>query len=292
MPRLAYPAVARGDDADSLHEGRVVARDPYRALDDPEAAATKEFVAAQQAVTASYFSGDERVAALRGQLRTRLESLYSYERVGCPMVRGSRTFAFRNSGLQNQDVMLQLSGDAATAGAGADAGADADAGMLAGATPFLDLNARFPDGTTALSTSAFSEDGAYFAYALSHGGSDWVTIAVRDVATGADLPDDVIPHVKFSGITWLRDGSGFFYSRYPAPAIVDAEGSHVLTPGLYRVQVGGDAASGVHMALHKVSAEPVPHLQGSLEVDQRPRVQSPKGCDAQRLSEQVKGNPV
>ena len=39
---------------------------------------------------------------------------------------------------------------------------------------------------------------------------------MRDVATGTDLPD-VIKWSKFSGATWLKDGSGFFYSRYDAP---------------------------------------------------------------------------
>ncbi len=48
-------------------------------------------------------------------------------------------------------------------------------------------------------------------------GSDWCTIKVRDTDTGADLPDRV-RWVKFSGIMWLPDSSGFLYSRFAAPA--------------------------------------------------------------------------
>ena len=32
-----------------------------------------------------------------------------------------------------------------------------------------------------------------------------------------DLPDH-LQWVKFSGISWAKDGSGFYYSRYDAPA--------------------------------------------------------------------------
>ena len=54
------------------------------------------------------------------------------------------------------------------------------------------------------------------AYAVSAAGSDWQEWRVRDVATGQDLPD-VIKWSKFSGASWLKDGSGFYYGRYEAP---------------------------------------------------------------------------
>ncbi len=41
-------------------------------------------------------------------------------------------------------------------------------------------------------------------------------IELRDVDTGADLPDH-IRWSKFSGASWLPDGSGFFYSGYDEP---------------------------------------------------------------------------
>ena len=39
---------------------------------------------------------------------------------------------------------------------------------------------------------------------------------MRNVATGKDLADEV-KWVKFSNLSWAKDGSGFYYSRFPAP---------------------------------------------------------------------------
>ena len=103
------------------------------------------------------------------------------------------------------------------------------------AEEFLDPNKLSEDGTIALGSYEFSEDGEYFAYGLSEGGSDWNTIKVslcgcqptnvwvlfiplaytsppqvKRVATNEDLSDE-IKWVKFSNIAWTHDHKGFFY---------------------------------------------------------------------------------
>ena len=62
-----------------------------------------------------------------------------------------------------------------------------------------------------------TEDGNELLYAVQDGGTDWRTVKVLDVATGKVLDDDV-EWVKFSALSWAKDGSGFYYSRFPAPA--------------------------------------------------------------------------
>ena len=61
-----------------------------------------------------------------------------------------------------------------------------------------------------------SEDGTKLLYTIQDGGTDWRTVHVLDVATGQPLPD-TIEWSKFSGYSWAKDGSGFYYSRFPEP---------------------------------------------------------------------------
>ncbi len=81
----------------------------------------------------------------------------------------------------------------------------------------VDPNTLSEDGTVALTQWAVSPDGALLAYATSESGSDWLTWRVRNVGSGEDLPD-LILWSKFSKASWLKDSSGFYYSRYNQPA--------------------------------------------------------------------------
>ncbi len=80
----------------------------------------------------------------------------------------------------------------------------------------LDPNTLSTDGTVALKSYAISDDGKYLAYGLSSGGSDWEEWHVLDVDSGKPTKD-ILKWVKFSGASWRRDGTGFFYSRYDEP---------------------------------------------------------------------------
>ncbi|HEX6833911.1 MAG TPA: prolyl oligopeptidase family serine peptidase, partial [Rudaea sp.] len=80
----------------------------------------------------------------------------------------------------------------------------------------LDPNTLSRDGTISLKGYAISDDGKHVAYGLSSGGSDWEDWRVIDVDSGKNT-DDELKWVKFSGASWRRDGSGFFYSRYDEP---------------------------------------------------------------------------
>jgi prolyl oligopeptidase len=57
-----------------------------------------------------------------------------------------------------------------------------------------------------------SHDGRLLAYTLEVGGSEIGELRVMDVASGQDIAPP-IDRIRFSGTSWLRDGSGFFFTR-------------------------------------------------------------------------------
>ena len=189
---IEYPETRKTGVVDEIHGTKVP--DPYRWLEDDNAAETKAWVKAQNEVTGTFLAGIPQRAAIR----ERLAALWNFERTGIPQEFGGKWFFTYNSGLQNQSVLKvaeTLGGE----------------GRL-----LLDPNTLSDDGTVALANFTPSEDGKLLGYSISRGGSDWNEILVRDVATGKDTGDH-LKWVKFSGISWAKDGSGFFYSRYDAP---------------------------------------------------------------------------
>jgi prolyl oligopeptidase len=192
VKRLPYPETAKTEVTDDYH-GTIVA-DPYRWLEDTESEQTAAWIEAQNEVTRAYLDSLPR----RDVLRQRLTELWNYERYGTPVRRGENYFFTHNDGLQDQSVLYTAPS------------LEAERRVL------IDPNQLSEDGTVALAGWAPSEDGELLAYGLADGGSDWRTWKVRDVASGEDL-QDTIEWVKFSGIAWLPDASGFFYARYDAP---------------------------------------------------------------------------
>ncbi|MCA3229408.1 MAG: hypothetical protein ING40_10280, partial [Burkholderiales bacterium] len=57
-----------------------------------------------------------------------------------------------------------------------------------------------------------AHDGRHVAYVLQVGGSEIGELHVMDVATGQDIVAP-IDRIRFGSVSWLRDGSGFFFAR-------------------------------------------------------------------------------
>src|SRR5690606_12415178 len=88
------------------------------------------------------------------------------------------------------------------------------------------------DRADALAEWAVSDDGRLLAYGVQTGGTDWRTIRVLDVDTGK-VSDDKVNWARFTGIIWAKDGSGFFYSRYPEPEAGSAATANVSRHAVY-----------------------------------------------------------
>ena len=101
----------------------------------------------------------------------------------------------------------------------------------------IDPNTLSKDGTVALGGARFSQDGKLFAYGLASAGSDWQEWKVRDVATAKDA-EDHLKWIKFSSASWTKDGSGFYYGRFPEPEEgADLKGANYFQK-LYRHKLG------------------------------------------------------
>ena len=191
---MHYPETRRTDTVEE-HFGTAVV-DPYRWLEGdtrthPEVA---DWVRAQDALARSY------LAELPGRdhFRRRLAALFDHARLTAPEKRGDRYFFTRNPGLENQAILLVRERARGTD------------------RVLIDPNGWSDDGATALAEWAVSEDGRYLAYATQEAGSDWRTIRVLDVENGDTLPDE-LAWARFTTLAWARDGSGFFYARFPEP---------------------------------------------------------------------------
>ena len=190
---VEYPATATVQHVDTYHGVDVA--DPYRWLEDDvrESDAVQEWVEAQNEVTFAYLASIPE----RDVIEERLKELWDYERYGMPVKEGGRYYYSYNNGLQNQNVIYTQ------------ADLDVEPELL------IDPNSWSDDGTVALASYFPSPDGRHVAYLVQDGGSDWRTARITEVDSRRVL-DDNLEWLKFTGLSWAKDGSGFYYSRYPA----------------------------------------------------------------------------
>ncbi|MDH4020637.1 MAG: prolyl oligopeptidase family serine peptidase [Xanthomonadales bacterium] len=190
---LAYPVTDKVDHVDNYH-GTDVA-DSFRWLEDDvrESEAVSSWVDAQNEVTFAYLDTIKE----RGAINSRMKELWDYERYSLPEKEGGRYFYSYNNGLQNQDIVYTQTD------------LDAEPELL------IDPNSWSEDGTVALGAYYPSPDGKHVAYMVQDGGSDWRMGKVMEVESSEVLSDQ-LDWLKFTGLSWAGDSSGFYYSRYPA----------------------------------------------------------------------------
>ncbi len=216
--KVAYPATKTINHVDDYF-GRKVA-DPYRWMEDLNASDVAQWVKAENAVTEKFLA----TLPMRERFRSRITELWNYPKVGLPFREANRLFYTKNSGLQKQSVYYMR------------ASLDAPEQIV------IDPNVLSPDGSVALSLFAPSPDGRYLAYGQSQGGSDWSTVYVRTL-TGNRQLSDTVKWLKFSGVSWTKDGNGFFYSRFPTPEAGKELQSAVRDQKLYYHKLGTPQSS-------------------------------------------------
>ena len=208
---IVYPVTARVSVSDNYFGTKVA--DPYRWLENLDSPEVQAWVKSENDISRP------RLAELpaRPWLKARLTQLWNYERYEVPLKRGSRYFYLHNNGTQNQSVLQVIDSP------------DAAGRVL------VDPNDAREDATVSLADFTPDPGGNVVAYALADGGTDWQVWHFKRVANGADYPDE-LRFTKFWGVSWARDGSGVYYSRYPA--LANGHGDDTGRPAVYFHQLG------------------------------------------------------
>jgi prolyl oligopeptidase len=195
MPELplTYPP-ARTVDASEIHFGVKVA-DPYRWLEENQAPEVRAWVGAQNKLARSYLD------ALPGReaLKNRYAQLLRIDTISAPGRAGDRYFYMKRKADQEKDILYWRSAT----------DPEAPEHVL------IDPNQFINTTHAALGAAAASLDGKLLAYSLKPNNADEATLYVKDVASGQDLPGEVIEGAKYADPSWLPDGSGFVYTYLP-----------------------------------------------------------------------------
>jgi prolyl oligopeptidase len=195
-----YPSTRVSNARDVLFGTAV--EDPYRWLEDVKAREVQEWMASQDRYAR------ERLASLPGRERLveRLRELFYVDTLSAPVHRGDRYFFTRRRADQEKAVVYWREGPAGEE------------------RVLLDPNRLSGDGSVSLGVWAPSWDGRKVAYALRRNNADEATLYLKEVATGAESPVDVIEGARYASPAWTPDGSGFYYTYLPTdPAIPVAE---------------------------------------------------------------------
>jgi prolyl oligopeptidase len=217
--------------------------DPYRYLENSNDPDTKAYVEAELKYTRSLLDP----LPGRDKINARLSQLLVIGTVGTPQMGGKYYFHTRREGNQNQPVLLvrdRLDGEDRV---------------------LIDVNKLSTDGTVALDWWYTAEDGKYVAYGTSNSGSEESTLHLIESATGKVLPD-AIERTRFASIAWLKDSSGFYYTRHPKKGDVPA-GEEVYHVKVFFHRLGDDVTKDPLVFDERENPQDIPNV--SLSEDDR-----------------------
>jgi len=211
--------------------GEVRIDDPYRWLENGTDPAVHAWSLAQDKRTRSYFDKlsyrKPMFERLMKQIAASSSSFYGLQAVG------DQIFAYYNLPPKQQPMIAVL-----------DNTADPSKARVV-----LDPNVLNPKGTTAIDWFVPSPSGKLVAVSMSDNGSEDGSLHIIDAASGKEV-DKVIPRVQYptggGSVAWRADGSGFWYTRYPAPE-ESAEREHFYQQ-IYFHKLGDDPAKDSYVA--------------------------------------------
>jgi prolyl oligopeptidase len=199
MSKPNYPNSSVEPFTDVLHGVEIT--DNYRWLEDGNSSQTKTWVTEQNEFSRAYLEQCPEREVLATELKRNFDVPY----MGVPTRYTKRYFYFRRDAGQNHAVLYFK-----------------DDSLENPEHMALDPNTFSSDGTTALDFHHPSPDGKLLAYGFSSGGREIGVLKVKNLETMQDLDLEITP-VRYAGVSWLKDSSGFYYERMPKPGSVPVE---------------------------------------------------------------------
>jgi len=175
--------------ADTMH-GQVV-EDPYRWLEDQESQETRAWIDTQNEYTDAIFGQ----LPDREELTELLTQLMRIDQVGTPSEKGGRYFYGKRRADDELSILYYRDGY------------DGEDHVL------IDPHGMSEDHTTSVGSRDISDDGELMVYAIREGGADQVSLHIRDIETGEDLPD-VFPRDRYGSVQLTPDKTGLYYAKY------------------------------------------------------------------------------
>ena len=200
LPGAEPPAAIRQAQTNNYHGTAVV--DNYLWMENMADPSVRAWSDAQNLHTRAYLDG----RPARARIQEKLQEYYGKvsPNVAGLEYRGGVLFAMKFQPPAQQPWLVTLK----------------SASETNGERVVLDPNKLNGKGTTAIDWFVPSPDGKLVAISLSENGSEDGTLHFYDVATGRELGDK-IPRVQYptagGSACWNSDGSGVYYTRFPAP---------------------------------------------------------------------------
>ncbi len=193
IPRI-YPEANRDPLVEKIHDQDV--HDPYRWLEDPTAAETKRWSAAEDELWSSH------LAQLTGRdsWSERVLELLGAGYVSAPAWRGERAFFMRRAAGEEHGILYVRDTDGSE-------------------RVLIDPMHIDSSGSTTLDAWQPSKEGHLLAYQLSDGGTEESKLYVLDVATG-EIIDGPVDRIRYSPVAWLPGANAFYYVRRLDPSLL------------------------------------------------------------------------
>ncbi|MFW9777413.1 MAG: prolyl oligopeptidase family protein [Candidatus Heimdallarchaeota archaeon] len=196
--RPVYPHTEQIPVTNTLHGIEIT--DNYQWLEDTESEAVKNWITNQNIFSKPYLDN----IPVREDIRERIQELYEFEQI-LDVIERENGWFFRKKHVDKQQPVLYFRSKK----------------NPTHDQVLIDINVRDPSGLTTIDYVYPSHDGTLMAYGLSKGGDEWSTLYLMNVTTGQDFGEkESIKRAKYSYVSWKKDKTGFYYTRFFNPGEV------------------------------------------------------------------------